>query len=180
MTQVDFGWEAFFVFEKKIHEGMNLRQTQNKLELVVSKLAFSSTDNDDDDFCDGISCKFFGDSEIDSEYPFRFSKATETIKTLLSKPPCGVPKFATLYPLNNLGASVIFIDVEPSVIARSEQLVLDFQGVKSELEQLGALDNFGWAKDEIQLFELLLETVNARILKLLHDLVIIFLRRKNS
>ena len=177
VTQVEFGWDAFFVFEKKVEGGTSLRQTQNKLELFASKLAHSSTDNNDafaDDFCDGISCKFYGDSDISSDNPSRFSEAIETINLLLSKPPRSVPKVATLYPLNNLGASVVVVDIEPLLVDRVEQLFVDYKSVKVEMELFEVLDIFDWAKDEVNLFEHLLQTVTEQFSTLLLNLVTLF------
>ncbi len=174
VTKVEYGWDGFFVFEKKIQDGMSLRQTRTKLELMVSKLATAPDDNDDafaDIFVDGISCKFYGDSEIGSENPTRFSEAVETINLLLSKPPRNVAKLATLYPLNKLGASVVFVDIEPALVDRVEQLCFDYRSTKAEMELFETYDIVDWAKDEIHLFRHLLETVTAKFFKLLINLV---------
>jgi hypothetical protein len=173
-TQVEFGWDAFFVFEKKVEGGTSLKQTLNKLELFASKLVHSSVESNiafDDDFCDGISCKFYSDSDLGSYNPSCFSEAIETINILLSKPPLSIPKVATLYPLNNLGASVVIVDIEPSVVDRVERLCTDFKSVKAEMELLEVLDIFDWAKDEVNLFEHLLQTVSVQFSNLLRNWV---------
>ncbi len=175
MTRVEFGWDAYFVFEKKIEDGMSLRQTRNKLECVVSKLASVPKDVNDalDDFVDGISCKYFADSEINQDPPTRFLEAVEMIKLLLSKPPRSIPKLATLYPLDKLGGSVVFGNVETTLVDRVEQLCVNYRSVKAEMELFETNDIIDWAKDEIHLFKHLIETVTAKFLKLHFSLVTI-------
>jgi hypothetical protein len=180
VTQVELGWDAFFIFEKRVEGGTSFKQTQNKLELVASKLAFASTDNNtfSDDFCEGISCKFYGDSEISSANPSCFSEAVETINLLLSKPPRSIPKVATIYPLNNFGSPVVVVDIEPSLVDRVEQLCGDFKDVKAELELVETFDIFDWAKEEVDLFEHLLQTIivqfSNRLINVVTFLFIIF------
>ena len=88
VQSVEYGWEAFFVFEKTAQNGTSLKLAQKKLEMIASKLTHSKIFNAEDynqNFCDGVTCKVFADSEIDSP-PSTFFEALETIQQLWNNP----------------------------------------------------------------------------------------------
>ena len=88
VQSVEYGWEAFFVLEKTGQNKTSLMLAQNELEMIGSKLTHSKT-FDPEDFdqkvCEGITCQFFSDVEIETS-PSTFFEALETIKLLLEKP----------------------------------------------------------------------------------------------
>ena len=88
VQSVEYGWEAFIVLEKTGQNKTSLMLAQTELEMIGSKLTHSKT-FDPEDFdqkvCEGITCKFFSDVEIDTS-PSTFFEALETIKLFLEKP----------------------------------------------------------------------------------------------
>ena len=173
VAEVNLGWDAFFVFEKKIENGLSQRQTMNKLELMAAKLAHSTNFVDsefDETFCKGVTCKFLADSQINMP-PSNFIEAVETFKSLNASPPSGIIKSAHLYPVSKLGVSKTVVGVGSDVVEEVEGLLSGYNKVQNELANFIACNTNDWPDEDVQLFEHLLQTVLSQIGKSLQNLV---------
>jgi predicted GTPase len=154
VSGIEFGFEAFYVFQKKIEVGTSSKKTKNKLELIVSCLARSKeTKAVDNKFCEGITCKVFNDSQAESA-SISFSVAIESIKLLSETAPKSIPKIVILLRVNMSDQQV-----DPALVAKVEQLVSDYQNVEEKLAEFRNLDLLEDVEGEVGLFEHLIQVV---------------------
>jgi hypothetical protein len=127
---IQSGYEAFYVFQRKLEGGMSTTKTMNKMELIVlSHIGSTKPKAADNNFCEGISCKVFCDSQEESA-SISFSDAIESIKLLSETVPKSIPKFALLHRVNTLG-----LQVDSTLVAKVEQLVSDYLNVEEKLAE---------------------------------------------
>ncbi len=152
VSGIEFGFEAFYVFQKKVECGMSSKTAKNKLEMIVLCLARSKeTKAVGDNFCESISCKVFCDSQEES-FSISFSDAIESIKLLSETAPKSIPKFALLHRVNTLGQPL-----KSTLVAKAEQLVSDYQNVEKKLTEFRNLDLLEDVQGEVDLLEHLIQ-----------------------
>jgi hypothetical protein len=147
---VEFGFDAFYIFQKKVEAGMSFKKTRSKLELIVANIIHSSKKNSlNDKFCEDIICNFFGDSQAESG-SISFSEAVSSIKFLSETAPKSVAKFLLLHPIIKLDHSN---DVETDLVTRAELLVSKYINVEERLTEFDQINFIEEVQSEVDLLK---------------------------
>lgn len=166
VTQVDYGADAFLVFDRLVRESENLQEVHGNMEAIIQKLSSSlklkdaSLDLENFDKLDTktLQCTFHGDFQLSSN-PSTFEEAVQIYNNLPKLMQSvnggkGVPKKVYLYPISKLGKKPLKMirQITNSLISQIEQRMEFFHEMEVKIKDLQRHEvNFKFAHIEYQL-----------------------------
>ena len=134
VTGIELGFDAFFVFEVNVEEGVTRKNTQSRLEIFLSGLIgdFGPEENLDSEFGSKISCQFFGDSSSETA-SMSLEDAMDAIKTLKNNSsPRGFPKVVYLHPIRDIK----IVQIPEGKVDQLDTLVFAYKSVAKDIEKV--------------------------------------------
>ena len=170
VTGLEYGADAFFVFEKRVTKGSSARKIKGQLQGVINTVKVAVEGKVSADIKDAesshnedVSVTFHGDVLLDT-IPTTLSEAVEVLKALPPLLKSGrVPKKVYLYPLSILDskAAKLVRNISATLIDQVQgqmQKYLSLQAEANTLKEQDIVGDVSFLSEELDLFQSNLQT----------------------
>ncbi|CAF3013796.1 unnamed protein product [Rotaria sp. Silwood2] len=178
VTGIQYGADAFFIFDRTVSSDENHKDVLGELKISVEKIPkltvnaggkFNFNENNKET-SDKLSCKFYGDFEIDS-IPTTFDNAVKLYCELPKRIKnsdgiCGVPKKVWLHPLKAFSQykiAKIVHNISSCLIDLSVNRIEKLQELETKANDLK--NQFSTLMDEFSSIKIQLDHFTARLLE---------------
>uniref|UniRef100_A0A8B9JNQ3 SNTX thioredoxin-like domain-containing protein n=1 Tax=Astyanax mexicanus TaxID=7994 RepID=A0A8B9JNQ3_ASTMX len=166
VTGVDYGAQAFMVFDKMTSEEEDVKSVDGAVEAMVRKMfpvdgkASVNLSTEEKSLAENINCTFYGDFELE-ENPTTFAEAVQLYKKLPSflkqDKSKAVPLKVTLYPLASLDSRAAKLErsVQESLLNKVESALDELTTVDMRCQDLlknKTVNDFPDVKERLQTF----------------------------
>ena len=188
VTGIEYGADAFFVFETELQKREKKQEIQGKMEVQIARipkfLVFPPRleGEGEEKYVEGLesfSCKFYGDF-LPDENPSTYQDAVKLYKQLPSLLGSDyentVPKVVHLTPLYKLDKKQARVvrKINDSLVKQTHEAIESFEQIESRAQLLlknETVGNFVKIRSSLERFKRTVESVKVRFIRQLADLI---------